>query len=74
MSVLRDLPDNTICQYQVIFGTVKDIECLHGRADVFRQYGYNAVLMQSDSVKYALIQHVIFFCFCVHLWRVYLNA
>ena len=42
-------------------GTVKDTECLHGRADEFRQYGYNAVLMQSDSVKYALMQHVLFF-------------
>jgi len=26
-------------------------ECLHGRADEFRQYGYNAVPMQSDSVN-----------------------
>ena len=37
------------------------LECLHGRADEFKEYGYNAVLMQSDSVKYALMQHVIFF-------------
>ena len=62
MSVLRDLPDNTICNIKLfLLQSRTQLECLHGRADEFKEYGYNAVLMQSDSVKYALMQHVLFF-------------